>query len=444
MKVELQPEDIQAVLGELLVNPTPIPMDLTRRALPERSAPEHLEALLAVKKLTEKVLSSTLKKGQYQPILLDRLSFAWIVLRQAETCIKNYKGELPRILQAENLKEIFGELLPIVPQECFIQKVCEALGLGADGKYIRVFKETIIPKKPKKLNLQFVDKHGEVNWENVDRLIIWMIRRRRDRYVDVDEDGAAKVEFPYLISEILKEVPIWTGIQFPDVDALKERIEDQINCWLDYSCIQGEIKLNDETVKDVVRTFSKLNLLNTKVFVPDVYIDPHVEDRIRELEKLCDKYAEENRILEDQNKTLNEEISHLKQRIPKDREESRPSGKVKESSETPGEIRDLLKIIDSKYSFDVLQEIQLGGEQVVTLKNFLGHLFYALRKRGFTSYPMETEFELSYEHSGLYDCLEFNVPPDGSVTVQVVKKGWALKQRDRILPIKKAQIRRAD
>src|SRR5207248_4437359 len=136
---------------------------------------------------------------------LDRLSFVWILLRQAERCINTYKGETPRILQPENLRDIFAKLLPVAPTDCFIQKICKALGLEEDGRYLPVFRETIIPKKPDKLNLQFFNKTKEINWDNVNRLILWLIRRRRDRYVDIDKEGMVIVHFPYLISEIHRE-----------------------------------------------------------------------------------------------------------------------------------------------------------------------------------------------------------------------------------------------
>ena len=156
------------------------------------------------------------------------------------------------------------------------------------------------------------------------------------------------------------------------------------------------------------------------------------------------QYADENKALEENNKKLEEELRQLKQEISEEKGEGLTEASVQSLVESPEEIRDLLKMIDSKYSFDVLQEIQLGGEQIITMKNFLGHLFYTLRKKGFSPYPNEEEFDLPYEQSGLYDCLEFEVSPSELKRVNVVKKGWAIKQWDRILPVRKAQVRLVD
>ena len=444
MTAEVQPEDIQTVLAKLVGDPTPIPMGLIRVALPGKEPNYHVKVLLEIKKLIEEVLRSSLRNGPYQPIIPDRLSFVWTILRQAENCIKTYKGQLPSILQPENLSDIFAKLLPAAPTNCFIQEICRALGLEEDGRYLLAFRETILPKKPAKLNLQFFTQTGEVNWDNVNRLILWLIRRRRDRYVDIDKEGMVIVHFPYLTSEIHREIPQWIGGRIPERNLLKEKIEDQINSWLDYNCIQGEEKSDDETTKEIIKNFSRIHLLNTKIVIQEIYRDSHDEERLREVEKISNQYADENKALEEINKKLEEEVRQLKQKISEENSEGISESPVHPLTESPEEIRDLLKMIDSKYSFDVLQEIQLGGEQIITMKNFLGHLFYALRKKGVSPYPNEQEFDLPYEQSGLYDCLEFEVLPSETKRVHVVKKGWAIKQRDRTFPVRKAQVKLVD
>ncbi len=50
MTVEVQPEDVQTVLAELLDDPTPIPMELIRAALPEKESNYHGKVLLEIKK----------------------------------------------------------------------------------------------------------------------------------------------------------------------------------------------------------------------------------------------------------------------------------------------------------------------------------------------------------------------------------------------------------
>ena len=100
-----------------------------------------------------------------------------------------------------------------------------------------------------------------------------------------------------------------------------------------------------------------------------------------------------------------------------------------------------MKIIDSKYSFDILRDVQLGDNHAITIKNFIAHFFYGLRKKGLSSYPSEDEFVLEYNQSGLYQCIGFEVPSGSKVQVKVEKKGWALRSGDRVFPIRKAILR---
>ena len=106
------------------------------------------------------------------------------------------------------------------------------------------------------------------------------------------------------------------------------------------------------------------------------------------------------------------------------------------------ELREVLKTIDSKYAFDTLNAVQLGEETHLTLRSFAAHLLYALRKRGFSEYPKEEIFTLSYEASGLYECEGFEVPAGSSFPVKVTRKGWALKARGRWLPVRRARVSR--
>jgi hypothetical protein len=106
-------------------------------------------------------------------------------------------------------------------------------------------------------------------------------------------------------------------------------------------------------------------------------------------------------------------------------------------------LREVLKTIDAKYAFDNLNAVQLGDETHLTLRSFVSHLFYSLRKQGFTEYPDQSEFDLTYEDSGLYDCDGFEVAPGETVPVKVTRKGWALKAKGRVSPIRPARVAKA-
>ncbi len=104
------------------------------------------------------------------------------------------------------------------------------------------------------------------------------------------------------------------------------------------------------------------------------------------------------------------------------------------------DLREVLKTIDIKYGFDTLNSVQLGETTHLTLPSFISHFFYALRKKGFSEYPKEEQFVLTYESSGLYDCDGFEVPPAGSTKVKVTRKGWALNANGRWLPVRRARV----
>lgn len=149
---------------------------------------------------------------------------------------------------------------------------------------------------------------------------------------------------------------------------------------------------------------------------------------------------------------MEEQIEKLKREIDLLHKKVKTAGKQekkiteKETSDESMENIDrnfleYLKIINSKYSFDVLRSIQLGDERSVTIKNFLGHFFYGLRKKGLVSYPTENEFELSYKKSGLYECLGFEVAPGKVEKVKIEKQGWAIKTGNTLYPIDKALVK---
>jgi hypothetical protein len=110
------------------------------------------------------------------------------------------------------------------------------------------------------------------------------------------------------------------------------------------------------------------------------------------------------------------------------------------------ELRGLLILVDEKYSLESLNELVVAGQELeppVTLRQFVSHLFFALRKRGLSHYPDRDEFDLSYNDSALYDCLGFEVSPGSTVRVAVRSKGWALRNGRTLIPVRRARVQRA-
>ena len=273
-------------------------------------------------------------------------------------------------------------------------------------------------------------------------------RKNRYKYVEPDKEQGRVIHFSALIQDVDEELKRWCKEQdlkqFPEV---KEEIENQINAWLEYCCLDGEYLphgLLDQV--ELAKCFIKGNNLKSKIRYQVVSQDPKENKKIIELESEVSKYADENRSLEKQLETLKKEIDHLVKKA-KSADKKKKKITVNETSdesidEMARDFLEYLKIINSKYSFDILRSIQLGDERTVTIKNFLGHFFYGLRKKGLVSYPTENEFELSYEKSGLYVCLGFEIAPNTAETVKTEKQGWAIRKGDRLYPIDKALVKR--
>ena len=174
----------------------------------------------------------------------------------------------------------------------------------------------------------------------------------------------------------------------------------------------------------------KHNELTTKLHIHRINTGAEPDRRVQQLEATIRQYADENRALEERLRIL--EASPVQR--------SSPPIEAESDNAAFTELREVLKTIDAKYAFDTLSAVQLGEDTHLTLRSFASHLFYALRKRGFSEYPKEDRFTLTYEASGLYDCEGFEIPPGKSALVKVTRKGWALKARGGWLPVRRARV----
>ena len=230
------------------------------------------------------------------------------------------------------------------------------------------------------------------------------------------------------------------AISAAGVKSLSEITERQLDKWLAYNCLDDEhAPAEDAMRRDLVEQFVRRNKLTKILVTSDSYGSPEHARELAELRKEITRYAEENRNLESQVQELQRHIA------AQAKTESKAATREPDRSGSLGiqELRDVLKLIDSKYAFDVLQGIQMGEESFLTMKNFLSHFFYALRKKGFVTYPETDKFDLPYELSGLYECMGFEVAPGKAEKVTVVRSGWALRCKEELFPVRKAQVKLA-
>jgi hypothetical protein len=369
------------------------------------------------------------------PVLVDRLSFAWAVLRQADVAVRRLKkAGMPTRTDVGFARTVFNRLLPDNVAEPFLLQVLESLRLGEDARYLYHYwffrKATAPTALPAPLGN--AGPNGEM--DSIRRIIWWSIRARREQYVQVTSAEPVRIEFEWVVEAILRELPGWCGADVNVTPGLAAEVETELNRWLTYS--QVETGGTTDAALEIARAFVKFNDLETKLVVAGPSTTQSTDSRVaalqaavKEHETTIKQYAEENRRLEEQ-------LGALKVRPMVVDSPSPPPG----DAATPPDLREVLKLIDSKYSFDVLNSVQLGQDSHLTLRSFVAHLFYSLRKRGFGEYPQSEEFDLTYDMSGLYDCEGFEVPPGETRHVRVLKRGWALISKERTLPIRRAKL----
>lgn len=439
----------QTALAAMLRTPERPLLPLIQEAFPGRDIGFHSRALQHGRWLVEQTIDVLHKPTEQEaaPVLLDRLCFAWRVLRQADILVwKLKKKDIPERATPSVARDVFKELLPEPLADPFLQRVLESLGLGDDARYLLHYWYFRRAKSPTKLPAPIGEAGPRNDLEHIRRTIWWAIRGHRDQYVQVVPGESIRVEFSHIVELVLSEMRGWVGATPATTQNLAGEIESELNRWLTYSRIEpgAPAPLNEDQDESAAcqtaKAFIRFNELSTKLVrvAGSAYGGEGEQDaRTRELrnalaaqETLVKQYAEENRRLEDR-------IGELEARQRQTPET--PAGDAAEAARGQ-ELRDVLTLLDSKYSFDALNSVLLGQESHLTIKSFVSHLFYSLRKKGFGPYPDEDAFDLSYESSGLFECDGFEVPPGGTQRVRVLKRGWALRSRDRLLPVRRARV----
>ena len=438
MQYSVESIEVQKVLTHILKRPADKSQSFVQSECPGLTSADYIEILSVVRKVLEANLGTSLETNL--PKRISRLRFCWKVMRLADNAIRKQKvAYFPGIINFDFLFDYFCKIFPsLIYEKSFLEQLLINLGLEANGTFISIYSSFIKPSRKKKpLNINLVSSKGEIYSANLRRIILWIIRKNRDIYVEPDKEVGINIQFNYLTEHVERELfACCHQNQLKAVPNLVEEIENQINKWLEYNCLDGDSLSTDvEDRIDIVKVFiSDNNLKNKIILIEDK--DPKESKRIFELESEISEYAENNEKLE-------KEIERLKKALKtasiKEPEEEKNEASVEKQMDR--DLFDYLNLIDSKYSLDVLRSLQLGEGKSVTIKNFLAHFFYSLRKKGLVSYPSEEKFDLSYDQSSLYSCSDFEIAPDTSQVVGIEKKGWALKKNGRLHPIRKAVVK---
>ena len=443
---------VQEVLSMILKNPSSKTGDIIKGLYPssESDTSRYVELWSAVQKVFENVLEISMEKGG--PNLIHRLRFSWRILRAADKSVKRKaKAVKSDIVTIDEVRTVFDGLIPSkIINDCLLQELCSQLHVGSKGGFLKHYYTFLASQRQNKLGFSLIDSNSQIISSNVKRIIWWIIRKDRYKYVEPRPEVGIKIYTEYLTPTIREELNKWCDPREVDaVPNLDEIIGDQVDNWLRYSCLYGDnFPDSADEASEIIKAFISENELKHKIKTvgKDKASSPEIKKRFAALNAEIARYAEENRALEEENTALKKQIGTLQINVSvgqEKRETIESEFGNGTSVDSIREIQDLLKRVDSKYSLDVLRSAQLGEDYSITIKNFISHFFYCLRKKGLSNYPDQEEFELDYKKAGLYDCVGFSLSPGDNRRVRVEKQGWAFHRQGRIFPVKKAVVRLA-
>jgi hypothetical protein len=244
----LAPEDVdkpvtpelaaQTALAVLLRNPErPLLTELSSR-YSEQGFEFQATALQRARDLVGHVVGTTLRpgaKGESVPTLLDRLNFAWRIVRQADVAIwRLKKADVPQRPTLTFAKEVFAPLLPALIEDPLAVAILEVLRLEGDARFLPHYWAFRRAKTQRPEDLAAPLSHAirEDNAENFRRVIWWIIRARREEYVELRAGGPVRIEFAFLVDAVLADLMLWYGPELQDTDQVAPDVEAEINQWL--------------------------------------------------------------------------------------------------------------------------------------------------------------------------------------------------------------------
>jgi hypothetical protein len=441
--------EAQEILGAMMSSPEKPLMSLIQERYPNRDTRFYGNLVTLARTAIDELIGGLHRSTDAgpTPILVDRLSFTWRILRQADILArKTKKSALPQNTDLSHVQAAFSTILPRPFTKLhapLLAALVEWLRLGSDGRYFYHYWCFRRATNPTRLPDPFSTVVSKQDLQLLRTLIWWCLRARREGYVEVAENDSVRVEYGFVVEEVLKDLKGWCGADIDHFPGVADEVEKELDRWLRYSRLDlsAEETLADNVRPDpeLAKAFINHNGLDIKLRIHRSAASGPSDERVRQLEATIQQYADEIRTLED--RIRNPQSTP----VPADTSQSclpPPSDVPEPDIAGFTELREVLKTIDSKYAFDILNAVQLGEETHLTFRSFAAHLFYALRRRGFSEYPKDETFDLSYEASGLYECEGFEVSPGSSVPVKVTRKGWALRARGRWLPVRRARVSR--
>jgi hypothetical protein len=206
----------QDALALVLREPGTALFQAVKQVLPAEGQQDLSAVISAAKSLMREVLPTQFREDTGRdpsPILIDRLSFCWAILSNADAIIKrNSKRAATAIPTTESLRAVFNGILPVpCLSVTFLRALCGLLELEENGGFLPRYVEFLKSREPKKLDLQFVSSTGEPSVPNVRRLIWWVIRRRREKYIEAPKNESVRIQYGFVVKQVALDLKLWGG-----------------------------------------------------------------------------------------------------------------------------------------------------------------------------------------------------------------------------------------
>ena len=229
---------IQVVLADLLEEPGRDLVPWIQERFPGRDVQFYAPVVNGARTIIDEVVSGLQKtsRASRAPTLIDRLSFSWRLLKRADILVrKRKKSDIPALSRWEHAAATFQSILPVPLQNPLLTGIVRRLRLGANAEYLYHYVVFRWAKEPTKLPNPFGNIGTNRNLDLLRTLIWWCIRARREEYVEVRPKEPVRVEFGYIVEEILHDLKGWCGPEIEQISTLNDQIEDELNSWLPYS-----------------------------------------------------------------------------------------------------------------------------------------------------------------------------------------------------------------
>jgi hypothetical protein len=382
------------------------------------------------------------QEGEADVPLVERLRFCWTLLKKGDEAVRARRRTKEPPASAKVFARVLGPSSP-APPPALLSSLCAMLDVGENGGLLSYYADFLRGEEGP-TSLPLLDSGGRPQLGQVRRLLWWLVRNEQEAYV---RERPPRVDRGRLVEcvrgRFVRLVPA-EAAALPELPGL---IDEQVERWLAYSCLSGAGRpAGEKEFGELVRTYRSCNKLKQP---------PAGRAAGQEAERLRaenDELRAENRRLreaavpESAPPRDEEELTRLRGEVARLEAELAQVRSKQETAWVPAEFRELqgfLRLIEEKYPLDTLHQVQMGAEVPITLRQFVSHFLYGLRKRGLSQYPDAAEFDLAYDDSGLYDCQGFEVSPGATVRVSVIKKGWALRNGRSLISLRKARVRLA-